>query len=290
MTVVRDLSSAGAAASKGRMPALFVSHGSPMFAVQPGLVGPQLHALGQALPRPRAVLVLSPHWITRDAIGVGAAPQPATIHDFGGFPDELYRLHYPAPGDPALARQVVGLLSAAGLPVTLDETQGLDHGVCVPLRHLYPQADVPVVPVSMPAWLAPDTARRLGQLLAPLADEGVLIVGSGSLTHNLREVFGQMGQNPPVAPYVTEFAGWIRERLRQGDVEAIVDYRRQAPAAARAHPTEEHFLALPFVLGAAEPRDGVEVLDGGVTDGFLSMDAYLVGGRCQTGSASAQAR
>lgn len=265
------------------LPSLFVSHGSPMFAVRPSKAGPMLTKLGRRLPPLRAVLLLSPHWMTDMQVEVSAAPRPETIHDFGGFPDELYSLRYPAPGAPEVARLAAEMMMGAGVPARLNPEQGLDHGAWVPLMHLLPEATVPVVQLSMPSWLSPAAAFALGQTLAPLAAEGVLLVGSGSLTHNLRDVFGgRSGRAGVAAGYVDAFAHWIRERLQAGDVEAILDYRRRAPDAARAHPTEEHFVGLPFALGAGRLEEGLEILDGGIDDGFLSMDAYVLG-RLPTG-------
>ncbi|AEG92787.1 dioxygenase family protein [Ramlibacter tataouinensis] len=256
-----------------RLPSLFVSHGSPMFAVEPGLAGPQLRRLGQQLPRPRAVLVLSPHWMTR-GVRVAMAAAPETIHDFGGFPQALYEIRYPAPGSPDVAERVLELLNAAGWNVSPDTQHGLDHGAWVPVRHLYPEADVPVLQVSMPHDLDGPGAVRLGRALAPLAGEGVLIVGSGSITHNLFE-FRQPGLPNP--GYAAEFVDWARVALRAHDEAAIAGYLDSAPHARRAHPTPEHYLPLPFAYGAAQPGAKVEVLDGGMTHGTLAMDAYLLG-------------
>jgi 4,5-DOPA dioxygenase extradiol len=169
-----------------RLPSLFISHGAPTFALEPGQAGPQLTALGRALPRPEAVLVVSPHWMTPSP-RVGLVARPQTIHDFGGFDPALYRIDYPAPGHPSLARKALEALATAGLPALADERRGLDHGAWVPLLHLYPRADVPVFQVSLPSRLAAESDWAFGQALAPLAGDGVLIVGSGSLTHNLAD-------------------------------------------------------------------------------------------------------
>jgi 4,5-DOPA dioxygenase extradiol len=257
-----------------RLPSLFVSHGSPMFAVEPAQAGPKLAELGRRLPRPRAVLVLSPHWMTR-GVRVATTAAPQTIHDFGGFPPELYRIQYPAPGAPEVAQRALALLRADGWPAEADERWGLDHGAWVPVRHLFPQADVPVLQVSMPHDLDPAGAVRLGRALAPLAGEGVLIVGSGSITHNLYEFRRELGA--AAAPYAVEFVQWARDAVRGHDGPALVDYLERAPHAQRAHPTPEHYLPLPFAFGAAAPGGPVEVIDGGMTYGMLAMDAYLFG-------------
>lgn len=254
-----------------RTPVLFVSHGSPMFALQPGRIGPVLHALGRQLAGVQAVLVVSPHWQTRE-LQVGSASTPATVHDFGGFPPALYRLQYPAPGAPAQARRTIDRLRAAGYRVEEAPTRGLDHGAWVPLRHLLPEAALPVFQLSMPHDLGPATALRLGQALQPLRNEGVLLVASGSLTHNLSE----FGSNVHDTDYANAFADWIADAIARDDHVALVDYRRRAPQAARAHPTEEHFLPLLIATGAADGEPALR-LEGGLAEGTLSMDAYAWG-------------
>ncbi|WP_116472466.1 DODA-type extradiol aromatic ring-opening family dioxygenase [Zobellella maritima] len=254
-----------------RLPTLFVSHGAPTFALEPGRAGPLLQAVGECLPRPKAVLVVSPHWITRE-IAVTASARPATIHDFGGFPDALYQLQYPAPGAPMLAETVMALLRDQGYPATCDPERGLDHGAWVPLRYLYPDAAVPVIQVSMPASLDPHSAWRLGQALAPLAEAGVLVVGSGSLTHNLYEF--RMGSDEQ-ADYAWEFVHWARQAVRGHDKAALMDYLHRAPHGRRAHPTPEHYLPLLVAAAAATPGGEVDVLEGGMSHGVLSMESYL---------------
>ncbi|MBE7940462.1 MULTISPECIES: class III extradiol ring-cleavage dioxygenase [Ramlibacter] len=257
-----------------RLPSLFVSHGAPTFAIEPAQAGPLLTRLGQQLPRPRAVLVLSPHWVTR-GVRVAATAHPETIHDFGGFPAELYRIQYPAPGAPEVARRAVALLQAAGWPAAEDPQRGLDHGAWVPVRHLFPDASVPVLQVSMPHDLDPAGAVRLGRALAPLAAEGVLILGSGSITHNLYEFRQQV--EAPGAAYAQAFVDWARGAVTRHDEAALVDYLRVAPHGQRAHPTPDHYLPLPFAFGAAQADAPVRVIDGGMTYGTLAMDAYVFG-------------
>ncbi len=253
------------------LPTLFVSHGAPTFALESGLAGAQLRELGARLPRPRAVLMVSAHWFSQEVL-VGSSPRPATIHDFGGFPPALYALQYPAPGHPELAARALQLLQQAGWPAREDAQRGLDHGAWVPLMHLYPEADVPVFQVSMPKRLDEASAQRLGAALAPLAEEGVLIVGSGSLTHNLYEVrFGDRHGEP----YVTEFSDWVTAQLRAGRQEALrLD---AAPGGRRAHPSTDHFLPLRVAAGAAAPGAPVEELDGGIEHGVLAMRSYVFG-------------
>jgi 4,5-DOPA dioxygenase extradiol len=256
-----------------RLPSVFVSHGAPTFALEPGRAGELLRELGERLPRPRAVLVLSPHWITR-GVSVSAAETLPTIHDFGGFGPELEAIEYPAVGAPAVARRAAELLAHAGWPVNVDTRRGLDHGAGVPLLHMFPAADVPVVQVSMPSDLDPAGAVRLGRALAPLADEGVLIVGSGSLTHNLYEFRMHATQD---AAYASAFERWARRAVQGHDEQALVGYLQQAPEARRAHPTPDHYLPLPFAFGAAAAGAPVEVLEGGMRYGMLSMESYVFG-------------
>ncbi len=282
-----------------RAPAVFVSHGSPMLPLEPGSAAPMLTELGAALRARtlRAVLVLSPHWMTR-GLAVGSAARPQTLHDFGGFDPALQQLRYPAAGDPELARQVAGLLGEAGLPVALDPGRGLDHGVWVPLRLMFPRADLPVVPLSMPWPLDAQGAWRLGSLLAPLREQGVLLLGSGSLTHNLHEFRAAATVADPAEPYVLEFSAWMREAIGRGDAQALLEWKTRAPHARRAHPSDEHLLPLHWVLGAAlahgpvpgpapgaaqgtpaigsEPAAAARYWCGGVHYGMLSMDAWTL--------------
>jgi 4,5-DOPA dioxygenase extradiol len=252
-------------------PTLFISHGSPTFALEPGLLGPQLQALGAKLPPLKAVLVVSPHWQTR-GLKVMTTSTPETMHDFGGFPAELYTLSYPAPGAPDLAREAARLLTEAGLKPELDEQRGLDHGAWVPLLYLLPQPRIPVFQVSMPLSLTTADALQLGRALAPLREQGVLIIGSGSMTHNLGEF---RGPSSTVADYVLAFEAWVRQAVLANNLDAMVNYRSLAPSAQRAHPTEEHFLPLLVALGAQRSGDKVQSLDGGVTYGMLSMDSFM---------------
>lgn len=253
-------------------PLLFVSHGAPMFAIEPGLAGKHLAELSRELPRPDAIVILSPHWMTRDEVSVTASTAPSTIHDFGGFPDALYQIQYPAPGSPALAAQIVDMLHGAGWKSSLNVNRGLDHGAWVPLLYLAPEADIPVVQVSMPASLDTREAWKLGQALKPLRDMNVLIVASGSLTHNLYEF---RGATPHGAQYVKDFAAWTAKTLASGDLGQLLDYKQYAPSAERAHPTDEHYLPLFIALGAAGEDYETRVLEGGVTYGVLAMDSYL---------------
>ena len=266
-------------------PALFVSHGAPTYALEPGLAGAQLSALGRALPKPAAVLVVSPHWITRQP-QVAVTAKPETIHDFGGFDDALYDISYPASGHPELARKAVAVLRAAGWAAEENSQRGLDHGAWVPLSFLYPKADVPVFQVSLPHQLDGAGALAFGAALAPLKDEGVLIVGSGSLTHNLYEFRGGAKDEER---YVTEFVAWIRDAVTQGDAQRLAQTLQLAPHAARAHPTAEHFLPLLVAAGAAGSLLPATTLAGGTRYGMLSMESYVFGAGIDLGLVEAPA-
>ena len=250
---------------------LFVSHGAPTFALEPGKLGPQLSALGKSLPRPQAVLVISPHWLAPQ-VRVNHAQQLGTVHDFGGFARELYSLQYPAVGHPALAERTLEILAQAGWSGVADEQRGLDHGAWVPLRYLYPKADVPVFQLAMPYQLDTVSAYTLGQALAPLQQEGVLIIGSGGLTHNLYEFNGMARED---APYVKEFARWVADTVTRQDHASLTNIMALAPHAQRAHPSLDHLLPLLIAAGAAGTQAKVTVLEGGITYGMLSMDSYL---------------
>lgn len=243
-----------------------------MTALQPGLTGVRLAELAAALPRPKAIVVASAHWLSHQ-VQVSSAARPATMHDFRGFPAELYRLDYPAPGAPELAGRVRSLVDRAGLPATLDTGRGLDHGAWVPLRLLYPDADIPVVSVSIQPELAPAHHYALGRALAPLRGEGVLLIGSGSITHNLHDLGAGYSAEQP-APYVEPFITWIEDKLAAGDIDALLDYRQQAPFAERAHPTDEHLLPLFVALGAAGIEARAQRIDAGIDRGLLAMDIY----------------
>ena len=264
-----------------RLPTLFISHGSPMLALEPGTTGPVLTRISQQLPKPKAILVISAHWLTQQPT-LTSSEMPETIHDFGGFPRALYSLQYPAAGSPELARQVQAMLKKIGLGARLDAERGLDHGAWVPLRYLYPQADIPVVQLSLNPSVPPKLQFALGQFLRDLSDEGVLIIASGSFTHNLGELYwDQPGELPEAAdPYVDEFRDWIIDKIEQQDLEALNIYRQLAPHARRAHPTDEHLLPLFVALGAADSQEVLR-LHKDVALGTLAMDIFAFGSGSQ---------
>lgn len=265
-----------ASAMSQRMPAVFVSHGAPTLAIEDGPAHRFLREYGQRLGKPRAILVLSAHFSTPVAT-VTAGEYPETIHDFGGFPDELYGMKYPAPGDPGLAEKVVELLTAGDVSAQLTPARGLDHGAWIPLSLMYPEADVPIVQLSLDHRQGPEYHYRLGELLAPLRDEGVLIIGSGGVTHNLGEL--QWHGSTTVPPdWAESFNEWVANAIAAAEIGDLLGYRERAPNAVRNHPTEEHFFPLLCVLGAARNEGRRVRVHRSYTYGALSMDSYEFGG------------
>jgi len=250
-----------------RLPTVFVSHGAPTLALEPAEAGAMLARLGRELPRPQSILVVSAHWeAARPTVGTTALPR--TIHDFYGFPRELYSLSYGAPGAPRLAARARELLVAAGIDCGESPDRGLDHGAWVPLRYLY------LTQLAVSPGLGAAHHLELGRALAPLAEEGVLVLGSGSLTHNLREV---RFDDPagPAPDWVSAFADWAGAAVAAGDAATLVDYRRRGPHACRNHPTDEHFLPLLVAMGAAGEGAAGTRVPGGVSHGVLAMDAFV---------------
>jgi len=244
-----------------------------MFALDPGQLGPKLTALGRRLERPRAVLVMSPHSMAR-TLTLTSGKQPGTVHDFGGFPPALYRVQYDAPGAPEVAMEIATHLRQLGVAVQEDPDAGRDHGGWVPLLHLYPSADVPVIQITQPASPSTLAHLELGRALSPLRERGILIIGSGSLTHNLYD----MGAGASSGQYARSFAAWVYRTLADGDLQALLSYRSSSPDARRAHPTDEHFLPLFFAIGAAGVDwTHVQRISGGITHDVLSMDSFVFG-------------
>lgn len=254
------------------LPTIFISHGSPMLALTDTPARRFLQELGRTLPTPAAIAVVSAHWETRGKPAVSLAAQPATIHDFGGFPQALFDMRYPAPGAPQAAKRAASLFEAAGIEVQRDAQRGLDHGAWVPLSLMFPHADVPVFQISLVHGARPAAHEQLGRALAQLRHEGVLVIGSGSLTHNLHEFRGQ-AVDAPAPEWVSEFEGWMRERLEANDSAALLNYRERAPWAARNHPSEEHLLPLFVAMGAAGSGARARLLHSSFEHGVLAMDA-----------------
>ena len=256
-----------------RMPALFFGHGNPMNAIQENAFTEGWAEIGRALPRPRGILCVSAHWYPPGSY-VTAMPRPRTIHDFGGFPRPLYEVEYPAPGDPALARRVQELLSP--VPVGLDEQWGLDHGTWSILCHVFPEADVPVVQLAMDETHAGSFHYDLGRRLAPLRDEGVLVIGSGNLVHNLHAyAWGRKLVEP--FDWAVRFEKSARELMRSGDHGPLVEYDALGPDALLSVPTPDHYLPLLYVLGTQQPGDEVTFPVEGVDGGSVSMLSVRIG-------------
>jgi 4,5-DOPA dioxygenase extradiol len=252
-----------------RMPVVFISHGSPMTAVQEDDYTRALEKLGPKLPRPRAVVVVSAHWEAGPPVRVTGAAKPELIYDFSGFPDELFQLTYPAPGDPGLAREIASTFSAR-----IDERRGFDHGVWTPLRRIFPAADLPVVAVSLTRGADPSHYHEMGKALAPLRERGILLLGSGGVVHNLGRVDFE-NKSAPVDGWAREFDDWVRDRLEKGEADRLLDYRRQAPHAALAVPTTEHFDPL-FVTIGAGGNGRVKEIYAGFHHANLSMRSFWI--------------
>ncbi len=251
------------------MPALFIGHGSPMNAIEDNPFSRSLIRLVRDLPRPRAVLVVSAHWRAHGTRVTGDA-SPRTIHDFGGFPQELYDIRYPAPGDPTLAQEIAGLVGGV-----TDSSWGFDHGAWAVIRRMYPEADVPMLELSLDADASPEQHFAIGRLLAPLRDRGVLIVGSGNIVHNLMAVRWEDDAEP--YPWAIEFDAWVRDRLLAADADALIGYRSLGRVAQLAHPTDEHYL--PLLYAAALRREGEQLafFHEGIEMGSMSMRGVRIG-------------
>lgn len=251
-------------------PSIFVSHGSPDLSLHSSSSLDFLSQLGTQIGKPDAILAVSAHWMSAEPI-VSTASHPATVHDFGGFPAELYQMQYPAPGAPALAEAVKSLLTEAGFAAQTHPDRGLDHGAWMPLLLMYPDADIPVTQLSIQPRRDPAYHFRLGQALAPLRNQNVLILASGSLTHNLGALSRDNFEAKP-AHWAVAFDEWISQTIAQGNTEALLNYRRLAPFAIENHPTDEHLLPL-FVAAGAGANHPMQ-LHSAFTYGSLSMASY----------------
>lgn len=266
------------------LPSLFVSHGAPTLAIEHNDTVAFLQSLGAQVERPRSILCVSAHWMTKVPT-LGAAQQPETIHDFGGFPASLYQMRYDAPGAPDLAARAAALLDEAGIEAQVSPRRGLDHGAWIPLMLIYPEADIPVTQLSVQADGGPSASFQLGRALAPLRSEGVLILATGSAVHNLSRIGGE--PSPP--DWAVQFDEWLHRKITASAHEELMDYRRLAPYSALAHPTEEHLLPLFVAMGAGgvgeagsaehpDEKPRAVRLHSGWTHGSLSMAAYGFGG------------
>ncbi len=261
------------------MPSLFLSHGAPTLPLMESPARDFLARAGEMLPRPKAIVVVSAHWETAVPT-VSSVALNETIHDFYGFPRPLYEMRYPAPGAPAVAARIADLLRADGIACDTDHRRGLDHGAWVPLLLMYPKADIPVLQLSIQTDLGPAHHLRLGRALAPLRDDGVLIIASGSFTHNLSEFRGR-APDDPAPDWVNQFADWFDAALAGQRTDDLLDYRRKAPFATRNHPSEEHLIPLYVALGAAGPHAEVQRLHASATYGILRMDVYAFRARSE---------
>jgi 4,5-DOPA dioxygenase extradiol len=253
-----------------RLPALFLAHGAPTIALEDSAVTRAYRRFGERLRGARAVVIVSAHWQTRGEARVNAVAQPELIYDFGGFPDELYHIRYDAPGDPALAREVAQLLQ-----VPVEETRGWDHGVWTPLVHLLPDAKTPVVEISLPTPATPRALLAMGAQLSPLRDDGVAILGSGGIVHNLRTA--RLSEpRAPVDAWAESFDQWVAGHVAARDFEALADYT-QRPEARQAVPTSEHFEPLFVVCGASRGDDEYVEISSGMEYGNLSMRSFAFG-------------
>ena len=254
-------------------PSLFVAHGSPMFGIAAGEYGDTLRAFATRTRRPSAVVIVSAHWEAPGPIRVNAVERPPLIYDFRGFPPALYELTYPAPGSPAIADEALALLTDAGLDAIREERRGWDHGVWIPLRLLYPSADVPVVEVSLPLPREAETVLRMGAALAPLREKGVLLLGSGGIVHNLR-LARLESEHGPVDDWARAFDAWVRGRIEASAFDELARYEALAPSARLAVPESEHFDPLLFASGAAREGDEVEEIASGFQYSNLSLSSY----------------
>lgn len=258
-----------------RMPSIFIGHGSPMNALADNAFTRHLKELGERIERPKAILMVSAHWLTRTGSFISVVPKPPTIHDFGGFPDELFAVQYPAPGAPEAAREAIAQVKS--VQVHEDHEMGLDHGAWSILKHIYPAADVPVFQLSIDWDLSPAQHYALAQELHGLREKGILIMGSGNVVHNLRLLNWKGG--PDVVPYdwAVEFDAFVQRNVASGDHQALVDYSSLGAVAQQAHPTNDHYLPLLYTLGASDKGAPLTEIHTGMEMGSISMRSFLLG-------------
>lgn len=250
------------------LPGLFISHGSPMLALNPEQVGPALYRLSLNLPKPQAIIVMSAHWES-EALEVSTSVRAETWHDFRGFPAELYEMRYPAPGQPELAEEILHLLANAGFAAHANSTRPRDHGVWMPLLHMYPDADIPVIEISLPIHMSAEKIYKIGQTLAPLREQQILLIGSGSITHNLSEL-NWNGQAKAVPEWASTFRNDVVNKLSHQNYDAVLDWQT-IPYVKRNHPTLEHFVPLFFAMGTGHR---FSIVHSSFSMGALGMDIY----------------
>lgn len=260
------------------MPTLFVSHGGPNIITDPSPARDYLSSLSSLVGRPRAIVIASAHFETDGAVVV-TDPAPGMIYDFGGFAPELYQMVYPALGEPELAMRIAHLLVDAGIETRVAPTRGYDHGSWTTMKLAFPAADIPIVQVSIDPDRDASYHYGLGRALSPLREEGVLLVGSGHITHNLRAVFGAMrhgmAADPEMTRQVEAFTGWFAEEFANGERDRILDWKRLAPFVRENHPTDEHLMPLFFAYGAAGDRPRAERAHASRQFGFFAFDSWM---------------
>ncbi len=266
------LQQAASGDNTARMPALFIGHGSPMNAIEDNPFTQSLRTLGQSMERPKAALIVSAHWLTPGKTSVSMNPGPPTIHDFGGFPDELFAVQYPAPGAPDAAQQTIAAMKS--LAVHADHEMGLDHGAWSILRHIYPDADVPVFQLSIDWGKSTAWHYALAQELAALRDKGIMIVGSGNAVHNLSRV----NWLDPTGAYdwAQQFDAFVQQKVESGDHQALVDYQQLGAVAQMAHPTNDHYLPMLYTLGARDAKDQLTTVHHSMAMGSISMRSFML--------------
>jgi len=255
-----------------RMPAVFIGHGTPFNALNDNQFTRTWREFGRSIPKPKAILAVSAHWYI-GATAATASPAPKTVHDFNGFPREMYEIDYPAPGSPELVRALQELVRPTWLGLDTADQWGLDHGTWSVLTHMFPEADVPVVQLSVDATQPVSYHLDLGRRLAPLRDEGVLVLGSGNIVHNLGRL-SPREEDPHVMDWALAFDAFAKEKLEQGDHRALVDYEKQGHTARLAVPTNDHYLPMLYTLGALGEKEGVRFTHESFQHGSISMRCF----------------
>jgi 4,5-DOPA dioxygenase extradiol len=259
------------------MPSIFISHGGPNVVTDPSQARDFLEHLSEFTGRPKAIVIVSAHFETSGPVVV-TDPAPGMIYDFGGFAPELYEMVYPAPGNPELAGEVAGLLAGAGFNPRIAPERGYDHGTWTTMKLAFPEADIPIVQLSIDPSRDARYHYALGQALAPLREKEILLVGSGHITHNLREVFGLMrfgkAGDPQMAAKVEAFTGWFAEKFAEGDREAILNWTSKAPFVRENHPTDEHLMPLFFAYGAGGENPSAERIHASTQYGSFAWDSW----------------
>ncbi len=262
--------------SNQRTPSLFLSLGSPMMAIENSQTTQFFRNLAKNLPQPKAIVIFSAHYDRRGPVTITSGHTLGTIHDFYGFPKPLYDIDYSAHGSPDLAQKAASLLKDAGIPAQLDPSQGLDHGAWIPMLYMYPEKNIPIIQVSINSAMDAVFHFEIGRWLRPLREEGVMFVGSGGISHNLREIFAPM-RDPQRVEKVNQFTQWVSVQLASGNISNLLDYLDKGPHARFNHPTPDHYLPLPCILGTSYDDEIGEVLHRAIDLEILALDAYGFG-------------